>query len=206
MRATLEMPRPAGPCVDPVRVDMLERGFSLVHTPRYFDDDLFLRLGRTRTVLPFHDPRWRKLPQLARYACWLEALLRQALAEESLCLASLEYRQEPAGAVDNEVDRLHADGSYLRSVYTPYGRTTVYRDRRVERSVPCGQTLLMTALDRARARGVPCTLHRRPGVGPERAVIVGSFEPCREQPLRADVYRRASQPHDKRRGSIRLAV
>ena len=57
-----------------------------------------------------------------------------------------------------------------------YGPTTVYRDGRAERSVPDGQTLLMTAQDRTKAVRVPCTLHRRPGAGPERAVIVCSFE------------------------------
>jgi len=38
-------------------------------------------------------------------------------------------------------------------------------------SAPDGQTLLMTAMDRARVVGVPCTLHRRPGAGPEHDAI-----------------------------------
>jgi hypothetical protein len=86
-------------------------------------------------------------------------------------------RHEPAGAEDKEVDKLHADGSYLRSVYTVYGPTTIYRDGKLEHAVPSEQTLLMTAIDRARAMRIRCTLHRRPGAGPERAVIVCSFEP-----------------------------
>ncbi|MFI5460716.1 MAG: hypothetical protein ACHRXM_35330 [Isosphaerales bacterium] len=55
-----------------------------------------------------------------------------------------------------------------------------------------GQTLVLTALDRARALGVPCTLHRRPGAGPERAVIVCSFEPRRQQPRPANAGRRVA--------------
>jgi hypothetical protein len=100
------------------------------------------------------------------------------------------------------VDKLHADGSYLRSVFTLYGPATIYRDQGAERPVLCGQTLLMTAMDRARARGVPCTLHRRPGAGPERAVIVGSFEPRPERPQGAEVYRCIARG----RGLARLRV
>ena len=155
---------------------MVGRGFTLVDTPRFLDDGLFLRLHRSRTVLPFDSKRWCKYPQLARYAGLLGGLLDEALPEESVSLASLEFRHEPAGTEDREVDRLHADGSYIRTVYTPYGPTTIYRDGKAELSVPPGQTLLMTAMDRARAMRVPCTLHRRPGAGPERAVIVCSFE------------------------------
>src|SRR5207244_841760 len=110
----------------------------------FFDADLFLRLRRRLTVLSSHCPRWRKLPQLARYACWLEALLTGALPEESVCLAALEFRHEDAGSADAVVDRFHADGSYLRTVCTLYGPATVYRDDDGEsRSVPHGQTLLM---------------------------------------------------------------
>jgi hypothetical protein len=198
LRTDIRLPRPAGKSAGDVRREMWDRGFALVDTPWFCDDGLFIRLKRTRTVLPFHSKRWWRLPQLARYACWLEALLGRALPEESLALVSLEFRHEAAGSLDEEVDRLHADGSYLRSVYTPYGPGTVYRAEDAERSVPNGQTLLMTALERARAVHVPCTLHRRPGAGPERAVIVCSFEPRQEQPGVA-VYRRAAQEHGMRR-------
>jgi hypothetical protein len=183
------------------REDLLGRGFALVSTPPFFDDDLFLRLKRKRTVLSFHDRRWWKFPQLALYACWLEQVLGDALPEERLCLASLEFRHEPAGSADREVDRLHADGSYLRTVCMLYGPATVYRDGGVERPVPEGQTLLMTAQDRTRAVRVPCTLHRRPGPGPERAVIVCSFEPRLEQAHLANVYRQVDQGQGSRRVS-----
>ena len=110
-----------------------------------------------------------------------------------MSLDSLEFRHEPAGSEDQQVDRLHADGSYLRSVCTLYGPATVYRDGNVERSVLDGYTLLMTALGRARAVGRPCTLHRRPGAGPERAVLVCSFEPRPEKPPLASLYRQVAQ-------------
>jgi hypothetical protein len=170
-------------------------GFALVDTPPFFDGDLFRRLKRTRTVLPPHDKRWWRFPHLARYACWLEALLGEALPEEVVALTSLEFRYEPAGSEDRVVDRLHADGSYLRSVWTLSGQATVYRDGKVERSVPDGQTLLMTAMGRARAVRLPCTLHRRPGAGPERAVVVCSFAPRPEQPPLAGLFREVAQAH-----------
>lgn len=173
---------------------MMGCGFALVETPPFFADGRLLRLRKRRTVLPSDDRRWRRFPQLARYACWLEALLEEALPEEAVSLASLEFRHEPADVVDHQVDRLHADGSYLRSVCTLYGPATIYRDGDIERSVPDGQTLLMTALGRARAVRLPCTLHRRPGAGPERAVIVCSFEPRSDQPP-ANLYREVAQTH-----------
>jgi hypothetical protein len=157
------------------RQGMLGRGFTLVDTPPFFDDDLSHRLKRSRTVLTPDSPRWSKLPQLARYASWLERFLGDALPEEAVTLSSLEFRHERAGLVDDEVDGLHADGGYIRSVYTLYGLSTIYCESGIEWPVPEGQTLLMTAQDRTRARRVHCTLHRRPGAGPERAVIVGSF-------------------------------
>jgi hypothetical protein len=174
---------------------MSGRGFSLVDTPRFFDGDLILRPKRTRTVLAPDDPRWRQLPQLAAYACWLKGLLGAALPGEAVTLAALELRREPEGLEDRLVDRLHADGSYLRSVYTVFGPATVYRDGREERAVPNGQTLLMTAMGRARAVRVPCTLHRRPGPGPERAVLVGSFEPRAARPWPSNVYRHDAACH-----------
>jgi hypothetical protein len=177
---------------------MAGRGFSLLDTPPFFDDDLFLRLRRRRMALPADCKRWWKYPPLAHYACWLEGLLGEALPEGAVALVALEYRHEPAGSVDEQVDRLHADGSYLRTAYTPYGLATIYRQGDAELPVPCGQTLLMTAFDRARALGVPCTLHRRPGAGPERAVVVCSFEPHQEQPPLAAVYRQAAQTQRSR--------
>lgn len=195
MRMELSVPRLTGPSVGGVRQDMMGRGFALVDTPPCFGDDLLLRTKKMRTVLPADDKRWWRFPPLARYACWLEALLGAALPEEAVSLTSLEVRHEPAGSVDVEVDRLHADGSYLRSVWTLYGPATIYRDNRVERPVPDGQTLLMTALDRARAVRLPCTLHRRPGAGPERAVIVCSFVSRPEQSPLASLYQEVAQAH-----------
>ena len=187
------MLRQTSTCLGRVRLEMLERGFSLVDTPSFLDDGLFRRLKRSKTVLPFHSKRWWKYQQLARYGYWLERLLGQALPEESVSLAALEFRYELAGSEDREVDRLHADGSYIRTAFTPFGPTTVYREGEAERSVPRGQTLLMTALDRARAVHVPCTLHRRPGAGPERSVLVCSFEPREEDVRRANVVRQVAE-------------
>ena len=193
------MLRQTSTCLGRVRLEMLERGFSLVDTPSFLDDGLFRRLKRSKTVLPFHSKRWWKYQQLARYGYWLERLLGQALPEESVSLAALEFRYELAGSEDREVDRLHADGSYIRTAFTPFGPTTVYREGEAERSVPRGQTLLMTALDRARAVHVPCTLHRRPGAGPERAVIVCSFEPRQEELRQVNVVRRVAETSRPRR-------
>jgi hypothetical protein len=183
---------------------MLGRGFTLVSTPSFFDADLLSRLKRSRTVLTPDCPRWWKFPQFAHYACWLERLLEKALPDEPVGLASLEYRHERAGLVDDEVDGLHADGGYLRSVYTHFGLSTLYRDGGVERPVPDGQTLLMTAQDRTRVRRVRCTLHRRPGTGPERAVIVGSFTPRGEQAEAVRVYRQVVQAEGLRGWRARL--
>ena len=184
--------------IDNARLELLGRGFTLVDTPPFFDDGLFHRLKRSKTVLPFHSKRWWKYPQLARYGCWLEEVLTAALPEESVSLAGLEFRHECAGCTDQEVDRLHADGSYIRTVFTPYGPTTVYRDGDTERPVPHGRTLVMTAMDRARALRVPCTLHRRPGAGPERAVIVCSFAPRLGELLQANVARLVAETHRPR--------
>ncbi len=177
MRTQLPGPRLSGKLVSRVRLEMSGRGFALVDTPRFFDGGLLGKLKKGRTVIPFHSDRWRQFPLLGRYGRWLEALLARALPEESLVLVALEFRHEPAGKADPEVDRLHADGSYVRSVCTLYGRPTHYRDGAEELPVPDGQTLLMTAMGRARAVGISCTLHRRPGSGPERGVIVCSLEP-----------------------------
>jgi len=173
---TLLAPRLTGQLTGRVRLEMLERGFSLVGTPGFLD--LGSSLGQKKSLmLPFRSKLWWKYPQLAQYGCRLESLVGDALPEESLRLTALELRRERAGYEDKTVDTLHADGSYIRSVCTLYGPCTVYRDGDAELSVPRGRTLLMTAIDRARYLGVPCTLHRRPGAGPERAVIVCSFEP-----------------------------
>src|SRR5260370_629630 len=71
-------------------------------------------------------------------------------------------------------------------------------DPPAERRVPGPQTLRMTAFGRARALGVPSTRHRRPGPGPERAVIVCSFEPQRERPRHENVYRQVGQAATER--------
>jgi hypothetical protein len=170
-------PRLTDDFVAAVRREMAERGFALAATLQFFDRALLRKLREARMVLRPGSKRWERFPQLARYADWLGQLLARALPEEGVSLAALEYRHEPAGLADDEVDRLHADGSYLRTVYTPFGPSTIYRDNGVEQPVPHGQTLLMTAQDRARAVRLPCTLHRRPGPGPEQAVIVCTFTP-----------------------------
>jgi hypothetical protein len=130
-------------------------------------------------VIAYDSHRWSKFPEPTDYAQWLESLLRKALPQESFSFASLELRNEPAGSVDDEIDKLHTDGGYIRSVYSLRGPAPVYRDGKTELSVPRGQTLLMTALARTRAIGPSCTLHRRPGAGATRALIVCSFEPVR---------------------------
>jgi hypothetical protein len=190
--STLPHARRSDDIAGDVRREMLGPGFALVDTPRFFELGMLLRLKGRKTVLPFDSNRWWTFPQLARYACWLESLLDDALTEESLSLTALEFRHEPAGSVDKTVDRLHIDGSYLRSVCAIHGPTTFYWDRKTEKSVPAGQTLLMTAMGRAKATGVHCTLHRRPGAGPERAVIVCSFEPRGEQKHLVRAYHRAA--------------
>lgn len=195
LQTKIPMTRRSAPCVVGVREQLANRGFALVDTPSFVDDGRLLRLKAARMVLPFYAKGWRQFPQLARYAYWLERLLGEALPEEAVSLTSLEFRHEPAGSEDEEVDRLHADGSYIRSVLTLYGPATIYREKGVERPVPDGQTLLLTAMERARAFRVPCTLHRRPGPGPERAVIVCSFEPHSQQPLLERVHQKVVQTH-----------
>ena len=182
MRAKVWIPRPSGEIVAWVRQEMLERGFTRVDTPSLPFDRLFLGWKETETAFPLTDKRWEKIPQFARCGCWLEELLHVALPEEALVLVAMEYRQEPAGYADKVVDRLHADGSYVRSVCTLYGPPTVYRDGKAEVTMPPKQTLLMTAMERARTLRVPCTLHRRPGAAPKRGVIVCSLEPRHERP------------------------
>jgi hypothetical protein len=192
MHSVLPEQHLSGETVVEVRREMRERGFTLVDTPCFFELGLLLRLKGRKTVLPFDSKRWWTFPQLARYACWLESLLGIALPEEALSLNVLEFRNEPAGSEDKTVDRLHVDGSYIRSVCTMYGPPTIYRDGKTEKSVPTGQTLLMTEMARARALGAPCTLHRRPGAGPERTVIVCSFEPCSGQRHSGHAYRQGA--------------
>src|SRR5262249_47243085 len=51
---------------------------------------------------------------------------------------------------------------------------------------------------RARAVHMPCTLHRRPGAGPERAVIVCSFEPRQGELDRANVVRLVAETNRPR--------
>jgi hypothetical protein len=143
------MRKPGDQHTDLVRLAMTTRGFALVDTPPFFDVELFLRLKRRRTVVLPHGRRCRQFPQLVRYGSWLEALLGAALPEEAVALESVELRHEPQGFADPEVDRLHADGPYVRSVLTLYGPATIYRDGKSELPVPAGQTLLMTAFGRA---------------------------------------------------------
>jgi hypothetical protein len=175
-----------------VRQAMANPGFALVDTPPYFDTEPMHGLSRGRTVFRFNSPRWWRFPALASLGCWLEELLVAALPEEAVGLNYLEFRHEPENYEDPEVDKLHADGSYIRSVTTLSGPTTLYRDEGEDHPVPAGQTLLMTATDRARATGVPCTLHRRPGTGPERVIIVGSFEPRPENSTQVAIYRQVA--------------
>jgi hypothetical protein len=198
LRTEIRKPRLTGKSLADVRLEMLEHGFSLVDAPLVVDDRLLLQLKRRRTVMAFHARRWLKFPQLARYACWLEWLLGETLPEEAVSLAELDFRHEDAGSADEVVDKLHVDGSYIRTVVTLYGPTTIYRAVNTHLSAPSGQTLLMTAVNRARALGVPSTLHRRPGPGPERAVIVCSFEPRQDQAENANVYRQAAQIRKRR--------
>jgi hypothetical protein len=164
-------------------------GFALVDTRRFFGEGSFRGFKKRNLVLPYYSDNWHKYPQFGRYTHWLEQLLRRALPEESVSFVDLEFRYERAGLVAEEVDRLHADGSYIRSAYALYGPTTVYCDGDEQTSVPDGETLLMTAFARARPAGVPCTLHRRPGPGPERAVIVCSFAPRPQEPQLPNLYR-----------------
>jgi hypothetical protein len=189
----LRMPHATCRTVATMRSEMLDRGFTLVTSPRAPELASLGGCKQHRLLLPFRSKQWWKFPQLAEYARGLERLLDEALPEEALCLATLELRYEPAGAEDKSVDRLHADGSYIRSVVTIVGPTTIYRERKAEFSVPSGQTLMMTAMNRAKARRIPCTLHRRPGPGPERAVIVCSFEPVQEQPPAERIDRRVAE-------------
>jgi hypothetical protein len=201
LRSEVATPNRAGRLVGRVRLEMLGRGFAPVATPPFFDGE-FLGPRNHGTAPPANVNRWWRVPQLVRYSRWLERLLGLALPEESLGLRDLEFRLEPAGYEDEQVDRLHADGSYLRSVCTLYGPATIYRDGHAELPVPFGHTLLMTAMDRARAIGVHCTLHRRPGAGQERAGIVGSFEPRRDD--RDVVHPRPAQGRPRRAcGSFR---
>jgi hypothetical protein len=153
---------------------MLERGFTLLKTPKAVHDVLLPALKRSVTVRSLEGQRF---PGLPCYGAWVQWLLQMLLPEERICLTTLEYRYEPANHADEQIDRLHADGAYLRSAYTLSGASTIFRDAKTERSVPPGFTILMTAIGRARAIRVPCTLHRRPGRGMERSVIICSFEP-----------------------------
>lgn len=158
-----------------LRTELLEKGFALLPTPRLHVDEALPRGKKDRILAPFFSRRSERFPELARYGRWLDSLLRQALPEECLGLDTLEYRFERAKLVIDEVDKLHADGGYIRSLYTLAGPPTVYLHARKEHIVPFGRTLVITAFGRARKVRVPCTLHRRPGSGIERTLIVGTF-------------------------------
>jgi hypothetical protein len=187
------MPAQPDALVASVRREMLERGFSLVDMPPLLDGGRFPELKKKKMVMTCDCMRWWQFPQLAVHACWLESLVSEALPEESVSLVALDYRYEQASFEDRTVDRLHADGSYVRSVYTLYGASTLYREEDNEHSVPRGRALLLTAMSRARALGLHCTLHRRPGPGPERAVIVCSFEPRYEKRGKAEIHREVAR-------------
>ncbi len=189
----------SGEVIDRVRREMLGRGFSLVETPSFSHESLQNRWNQRSSLLLFSSKHWMKYPHLARYACWLEDLVTRALPEEKLSFIGLEFRREPAGHVNREVDRLHADAAYLRAVYTLYGASTIYRENRQEFPVPEGRTLLMTAQDRTRAVRIPGTLHRRPGPGPERAVLVSTFQPRSEEDEAVKIYRQAAAQKPRRR-------
>jgi hypothetical protein len=159
--------------IDHVRIDMRVPGFHILDTLRLAESIPLI----TRTIeLPMGCRQWRKFPQLARYALWVESLLQQALPEELICLDRLEYRIEAANSQEPDVDQWHVDGSYVRSACTVQGMSTIVLHQEIERAIPLKQTLLMTAMGRGRSLRIPCTLHRRPGAGPARAVIVCSFE------------------------------
>jgi hypothetical protein len=177
--------RLTGKTVARVRRELSGRGFALVDTPRFFDDETFRPPGAGTTAFCFDHTLSRKFPSLSRYGRWLAQLLARALPDELVPLVLLEYRREPAGYTDSDVDRLHVDGAYLRAVYSLSGRATIYRDGNKERSVPDGQTLVMTAMDRTRATRVHSTLHRRPDAGAARELIVCSFRPRPEKPRAA---------------------
>ena len=157
------------------RQEMLDRGFALVKTPRCVANCSSARLNGSVTLRSL--TRDCRFPALTRYGLWAESLIRNALPEEYVCLTALELRHEAASHTDKQIDRLHADGSYIRSVFTLHGPSTIYRAGKTQRSVPFGTTIFMTAIGRARTIGVPCTLHRRPGRRMERTVIVCSFKP-----------------------------
>src|SRR5260370_29683004 len=101
-----------------VRLELSGRGFALLDTQPFFDDGPFAGLKKASVTLRCHDKRWVNFPHLARYACWLEDVLAEALPEEVVHLVALELRHEPAGTENAEVDGLHADRAYLRSVCT----------------------------------------------------------------------------------------
>ena len=168
------------------------RGFSLVDTPPFFGDGLPSVLVSTGWCYRSKTSVGGRSPELARYTFWLETILVEALPEESLCMTSVEFRHEPAGLEDREVDRLHADGSYLHSVWTLYGPATIYRDGRIEKPVPNGQTLLMTAIESCRkpfARALPCTgVRSKTGAGGDRLLVRPPWNSRR----RRSVHRRAA--------------
>jgi hypothetical protein len=170
-----------------LRARMRREGFALVTTPPIRLSPTLIR-GRKNRVLTSLDSRcsWR-FPELVNYGEWLQRLIQQTLPEERLQLGTLEFRFERGGLVDKEVDRIHADGGYIRSLHLLWGLSTFYRNGKIEQIVPKGQTLLMTAMDRARKLHVPCTLHRRPEANSERALIVCSFISLALNPLRRDM-------------------
>ena len=120
-------------------------------------------------------------------ACSLQplarALLSDALPEESLASPSWS-------CVMNRQRRTRSRQAACRRLVSPLGLHVVRPDdqlpRRQDRSFGPQRTDPADDGDGPRrAMRVRCTLHRRPGAGPECAVIVCSFEPGVEQSIRA---------------------
>jgi len=58
LQSAIHMPRQTGKIVGAVRREMIDRGFTLVDTPRFFEDEVFVELKKIRMVIPFHGNRW----------------------------------------------------------------------------------------------------------------------------------------------------
>ena len=118
-----------------------------------------------------------------------EALIR---AEVLAAQAEVQMRYRQINDLLRSASIRAAESSRIALAAYREGGTDLLKLLDAELPVPRGQTLLLTALDRARALRLHCTLHRRPGAGPERAVIVGSFEPRLHDPQPAPVYRQVA--------------
>ncbi len=193
---------------------MMGRGFALVPTPLCPGDHLLKELKGARTAPRPGSKRWSRFPHLHRYRCWLERLLVQALPEETLRLVDLDVRHEPAGSANPLVDKLHADGLYVRSVWTLYGPTTIYRDGRAEPLRPARPNFVDDG--HGPRKGTRSALHAPPpsrrGTGTSRdRVLVCEFTTigviCPKlgaRPIRPDG--RALDPIHRRHASARRSV